>query len=574
MYTTQENVRIVISLLKEYNIHHIVLNPGGTNIPIVQAVQDDSYFHCYCFPDERSARYFAIGIYLQTGELVAVSCTSAQATRNYIPGLTEAFYKHAPILAITTSKLERFQYQDYMQAPDQMSLPVDSVKRSFDLPPVTDDNTRMQCINSAREAMLELTHRNPGPIQLNIRIVDVQQGQFEQVELPVIRTIKRYMAWDEWSDVDLGGKRVLVIIGEHRPFTQRQKDALDNFCTGYNVVVYVNHLSNYHGIYSIHGNLLVSCGGLKHLNPDIIITIGGQTGDYSIYNALNLAKNPEHWRVCEDGNVVNTYNRLNKIFECHAFYFFNRMKKDMQVDHSYYEEWKNMNSTMNYNVEVPFSNLYVAQQLYKDIPQNSIMNFAILNSLRSWSYFPLNTSIQGYANVAAFGIDGCNSMLIGESMNTNEFCFIVTGDLAFFYDMNALGIRHIKNNVRILLVNNNGGAEFKIMTRNWTDNVNVDNFISANGHNGNAKGWAENCGFKYISAKNKEEFSNVKNEFINENFRPILFEVFTEEVDEVVAMSEFIGKNKIVKSGDKIKAVVSSIVGNEGLKVIKKIVRR
>ena len=182
-----------------------------------------------------------------------------------------------------------------------MSLPVDSVKRSFDLPPVTDDNTRMQCINSAREAMLELTHRNPGPIQLNIRIVDVQQGQFEQVELPVIRTIKRYMAWDEWSDVDLGGKRVLVIIGEHRPFTQRQKDALDNFCTGYNVVVYVNHLSNYHGIYSIQGNLLVSCGGLKHLNPDIIITIGGQTGDYSIYNALNLTKNTEHWRVCEDG---------------------------------------------------------------------------------------------------------------------------------------------------------------------------------------------------------------------------------------------------------------------------------
>ena len=52
MYTTQENVRIVISLLKEYNIHHIVLNPGGTNIPIVQAVQDDSYFHCYSVPDE------------------------------------------------------------------------------------------------------------------------------------------------------------------------------------------------------------------------------------------------------------------------------------------------------------------------------------------------------------------------------------------------------------------------------------------------------------------------------------------------------------------------------------------
>ena len=47
MYTTQENVRIVIALLKQYNIRHIVVSPGGTNIPISQAVQDDPFFICY-----------------------------------------------------------------------------------------------------------------------------------------------------------------------------------------------------------------------------------------------------------------------------------------------------------------------------------------------------------------------------------------------------------------------------------------------------------------------------------------------------------------------------------------------
>ena len=118
LYTIQENVRIVISLLKQYNIRHIVVSPGGTNIPISQAVQEDSFFKCYSVPDERSAMYFAIGLHLQTGEVIATSCTSAQATRNYVPGLTEAFYKHTPILAITTAKLGRFQYQYYMQAPD------------------------------------------------------------------------------------------------------------------------------------------------------------------------------------------------------------------------------------------------------------------------------------------------------------------------------------------------------------------------------------------------------------------------------------------------------------------------
>ncbi len=574
MYTIQENVRIVVALLKQYNIRYMVLNPGGTNIPFVDAVQKDPFFTCYSVPDERSAMYFAIGLYLQTGETIATSCTSAQATRNYVPGLTEAFYKHVPILAITTSKLERFQYQDYMQSPDQCSLPRDAVKRSFDLPPITDENTRVLCYHNAKEAILETTHRSPGPVQLNIRIVDTQQGKFEDVQLPAIRLLKRYMAWEDWSDVNLKDKKILIVVGEHRPFTERQVSAINAFCESHNVAVYVNHLSNFHNGYSVHANLLMTCGGMRTLHPDVLITIGGQTGDYPAYGALCGLTEAEHWRVCEDGGYVDTYNRLTKIFECPDYYFFERFTGEGTIDHSYYEAWKSLNDTMNYEVEVPFSNLYVAQQMYKHIPQGSIMNFAILNSLRCWSYFQLDRSIQCYGNVAAFGIDGCNSMLIGESMNTDALCFIITGDLAFFYDMNALGIRHIKNNVRILLVNNCGGGEFEIMTRAWKEKVNVDKYISAKGHNGNAKGWAENCGFRYISASSKEEFQQVYGEFIAECEQPVLMEVFTESADEPKAIDELVEANKIVSSEAKLKNIVSSVIGEQGVAVLRKIIKK
>lgn len=572
MYTIQENVRIVVSLLKQYHIKYLVLNPGGTNIPLVHAVQNDPFFTCYSVPDERSAMYFAIGLYLQTGEVIATSCTSAQATRNYIPGLTEAFYKHAPILAITTSKLERFQYQDYMQAPDQCSLPKDAVKKTYDLPPVTDENTRVQCYHNAKEAILELTHRNPGPVQLNIRIVDKQQGKFEEVELPSVKPLKRYMAWDQWEDVDFNAKKVLIVIGEHRPFTDRQQTAIDSFCRSYNAAVYVNHLSNFNGEYSIQANLLVSSGGLKLLQPDILITIGGQTGDYPIYTALCGLSETEHWRVSEDGHYVDTYNRLTKIFECPDYYFFERFAKETEGNHDYYEAWKALNDTMNYDVEVPLSNLYVAQQLYKQIPEGSVINFAILNSLRCWSFFPLNPSIECYANVAAFGIDGCNSMLIGESMNTENLSFIVTGDLAFFYDMNALGIRHIKNNVRVLLINNNGGAEFKLMTSSWEEPVSVEKYVSACGHNGSAKGWAENCGFLYLTASTKDELNEVKDAFLTPCEKPILLEVFTNNVDERIADESIISSNRITNNSDKLKRLVTSVLGQQGVSVIKKII--
>lgn len=572
MYTIQENVRIVVSLLKQYNIRLLVLSPGGTNIPLVQAVQDDSFFTCYSVPDERSAMYFAIGLYLQTGEIIATSCTSAQATRNYIPGLTEAYYKHAPILAITTSKLERFQYQDYMQAPDQCSLPKDSVKKTFDLPPVTDENTRAQCYHNAKEAILELTHRSSGPVQLNIRIVDLQQGKFENFELPSLRPLKRYMAWDAWDDISLKSSKILIVVGEHRPFTSRQQKAIDKFCKKHNVVVYVNHLSNFHNDYSLQANLLVASGGIATLHPDIIITIGGQTGDYPVYGALCGMTNSEHWRVSEDGAYVDTYNRLTKIFECPDYYFFERLDDGKEIGHGYYEQWKKLTESMFYDTEVGFSNLYVAQQLHKKIPKGSIMNFAILNSLRCWSYFPLDPSVKCYANVAAFGIDGCNSMLIGESMDTDALCFIVTGDLAFFYDMNALGIRHIKNNVRILLINNGGGAEFEVMTQHWSERINVDKYVSAKGHNGNAKGWAENCGFMYIKANTKEEFQSNYTSFVKENNQPILFEIFTNSFDEPQAIEAFLGRNRIVNTEDKIKQVVTSVIGTKGVSLVKKII--
>lgn len=574
MYTIQENVRIVVSLLKQYNIRYLVLNPGGTNIPLVHAVQNDPFFTCYSVPDERSAMYFAIGLYLQTGEIVATSCTSAQATRNYVPGLTEAYYKHVPVLAITTSKLERFQYQDYMQAPDQCSLPRDSVKRTFDLPPVTDDNTRAFCYHNAKEAILELTHRSPGPVQLNIRIVDIQQGKFEDVDLPKIRPLRRYMAWEDWNDVELKGKKILVVVGEHRPFTPRQQKALDIFCKHFNVAVYTNHISNFHNDYSVQANLLVSSGGIQPLQPEVIITIGGQTGDYPVYGALCGLKESEHWRVSEDGNYVDTYNRLTKIFECPDYYFFERFKAEGDNDHSYYEAWVALNNTMDYDVNLPFSNLFVAQQLYHHIPKNSIMNFAILNSLRCWNYFPLEQSISCFANVAAFGIDGCNSMLIGESMNTDNLCFIVTGDLAFFYDMNALGIHHIKNNVRVLLINNCGGAEFKVMTQHWEEHIDVNKYISACDHNGSAKGWAENCGFSYLAASSKEEFSEVMNSFLSKSEKSVLLEIFTDSNDEQKAIELFVGQNRIATSEDKIKSLVGSIIGKKGVSVLKKIIKR
>lgn len=582
MYTILENARIVLALLKKHNIRHIVLSPGGSNIPIVQGVQQDPFFKCYSVVDERSAMYFAIGLYLQTGEIIATSCTSAQATRNYLPGLTEAFYKHVPILAITMSKHPMYLGQDYMQCPIQTSLPIDAVKKSFSLPCINTAQERYQCIRTANEAILELTHNGNGPVQLNIEELDSQTWLFDNniLALPDVRSIRRFYTINGEGE-DLKNKKIMLLIGEHRPFSALEIKAINLFCELYNVFVYTNHISNFYNNYSLCANIVASTITeklfIEKLKPDILLSIGGLTGDYAIYHKLFNSPDGsfEHWRIDFDGRVVDTYNKLTRIYKMDLETFFGGFTENNAHDHSFYKAWFELYNTIDFNIDIPFSNLYAAQKMHNRLPHDCKIHFAILNSLRTWSYMPLAQGIQASSNVAAFGIDGGLSTIIGQSVETDSLCFHVTGDLSFFYDMNALGIRHIKNNLRVLLINNNGGMEFKF--GNLPSKTDVESYIAADNHFKNAKGWAETNGFIYLQASNKVDFEMNIETFLSDSSSPILFELFISPSDEKIANHKFIMKNMRGVKGEKfsfvIKKEVKKIIGQSNIERLKNVLK-
>ena len=542
--SNQDNIQILVKLLKESNIRYVILNPGTTNIPFITAVQDDPFFRCFSVVDERSSMYFAIGLYLQTGEPVVTCCTSAQAGRNYLPGLTEAFYKRVPILAVTMEKHPRFLYQEYMQGPHQASVPKDCVKKTFEVPYISDENDYLHSVRLINEAILELTHHGTGPVQLCIPCLDFALDEF----VPTARAIKRHSEMTGLPHLSLAGKKILIVVGEHRPFCPEEQQAIERFCGCHDAVVYTNLLSNYHGAYTVCGNLALTttdtAAFASRYAPDLIISIGGQPGDYPLYGKLSSMQlsDTEHWRVAEDGNVVDTYDKLTRVFECRVATFFNAYTTSGESEHGYYEKWKALAASRVNDTQVPFSSLYIAQTLHSLIPADSTMYFSILNSLRMWSLFTLDPSIACYSNVGAFGIDGGLSTIIGQSVVSDKLSFIVIGDLAFYYDMNSLSIRHIKNNLRVLLINNNGGVEFKLSP---CDMSSRDRYIAAANHFKNAEGWARTCGFEYYSARSKEEFSEHMQDFVSDSSVPILFEIFVTDKDEAGAFQMLLNENAL-----------------------------
>lgn len=234
--------------------------------------------------------------------------------------------------------------------------------------------------------------------------------------------------------------------------------------------------------------------------------------------------------------------------------------------------------------EIPFSNIWIAKQLASRLPENSVLHLGILNTLRSWNFFEIPNSVLSYSNVGGFGIDGDISSLIGASFaHKDKLYFGVLGDLAFFYDMNVIGNRHVGNNVRIILINNGKGVEF----RNYNHPAAqfgemADQFMAAAGHYGNqsselVKHYAQDLGYEYLCASSKDDFEKAAARCLTPELtdKPILFEIFTKTEDEKEALIAIrsIETSSSTMMKKTVKQLVRQVLGESAVEQIKKVLR-
>lgn len=578
-YTNERNVQIVIALLKAHGIHRVIVSPGTTNMTFVVSIENDPWFHIWSSVDERSASYLACGMAAETGEPVVISCTGATASRNYMPGLTEAYYRKLPVLAITSTRGNYKIGHLIDQQIDRRNIPNDIAIESVTIPMVKDYEDERFCEIEANKAILALKLNGGGPVHINM--YTRYSHDFSVREIPHVNTIYRHTIYDkEWPSIPHDG-RIVVRIGSHADFTEEQTSAIDEFCATYDAVVCCDHTSGYRGKYEVHGQLVFGQqmwqSSLR--NTNLCIHIGEVSGDQFCVNAKHT------WRVSPDGALRDTFGNLRRVFMMLETDFFNHYKKE-DCNHTEYLDSlnKEIDEIKNKIPNLPFSNIWMAQQMHDKLPKGCEIHFGIYHSLRSWNFFKLPMGIQAKCNVGGFGIDGGVSSMIGASLSNSDKLFIgVFGDLAFFYDMNVIGNRHVGNNVRILLINNGKGNEF----RNYGHPCfflgdEADKYIAAAGHYGNmsnflVKNYAENLGYDYLKAANKEEFISGIEHFLSPHIgdRPILFEVFTETDDESNALETIlnivIDQKAQIKTN--IKKAVKKVVGDKGIETIMKIIK-
>lgn len=532
---------LLVSYLKQNGIKHMVISSGTRAIPFIKAIESDSYFTCYSVIDERNAAFFAMGLSQELNEPIGLTCTSGTAASNYLSGMTEAYYSHTPVVAITADRSMQVLNQLETQKVNQPAIFEAITEKSITLPVIKDQDDFWYAKHLLDEVFLAMHKHGMGPIHINLPIEGSTNEitiAREQAIADIFKQLQYYSyanpeKWDAAFAELKSYKKILVVIGQFLNMDNETAEQIREFCQKKQIPILGDNLSNFRA-----EEMVFASAPIKALNvatfekilPDLVISIGNNFQE-RIKDLLKAHRNKfAHWIIDEGGVVRDWSKSLTALFDCKTAYFFKKFnaESDYSTDGTYLNLWKELEVKAVLPPEKPWSNFYLAREFSKCIPLESLLHLAILNSTRLMQFFKLPESVKVSGNVSSFGIDGCLPTLIGQSVASPEkLSFILLGDLSFFYAMNAISIRGISKNVRILLSNNGGGAEFHIFPHIQEDNT-IDLNIAAS-HGFTAKAWAESVGFEYLSASNKETLSTNLPKFVStEGDKPKILEVFTD----------------------------------------------
>lgn len=548
MYSDDPVVLELLSLLKAYNVRHVVIAPGSRHRAITLSLEQDKDFTLYSVVDERSAGFFALGLIQSLGVPVATLCTSGTASINFGSAIVEAYYQKLPLCVITPDRLPELLGQMEDQMFPQTNMFRDFTRYVALLKPVHTALDRWYVNRILNEALDALTADGGGPVQINIPfLTHLVHMKAETLPNPkVIRRHRLHSSGPDWATIAqrLQGRRVQIVWGQTAPPPPALREAFDAFANTFDAVTLADHLSNLDHPSRVRLPLLylhLPAAKLPALRPDIVITVFGNIVFQDNVNSLYREYGVEHWRVDEDGEVSDPFRRLTDVFQMSPELFFRETAKLIAPNPQagYRRTCMELADKLPDFPDNVYGETAAIGRFLAKLPKNSILHVANSAPMRMVQFFELDPSVQVFANRGINGIDGSMSSAIGYAMASQRPNFLVIGDLSFFYDMNSLWIRHRPANLRILVLNNEGGA---VMHMAWGYSPQVGMHASA-AHQTSVRGWVESLGIRYAAATDLDGLDAALDVFTDDSVNePMVLEVFTEKNSDIRQMKVFYGQ--------------------------------
>ncbi|HET8866127.1 MAG TPA: 2-succinyl-5-enolpyruvyl-6-hydroxy-3-cyclohexene-1-carboxylic-acid synthase [Gracilimonas sp.] len=474
---------VFVRSLFEEGLEHVVISPGSRSTALTLAFSAHSGFKKHISIDERSAAFMALGLGKSTGKPAVLVCTSGSALANYFPAVIEASQSGVPIIILSADRPPHYRGIGSSQTIDQLKIfgnyPVffheigepDFKGRSRKRLELAAAQAVQESVGKAGVAHLNFAFSKPfEPDPKFLRQVEFENEKRSRRPSPKYSQETGSIKMGEifWSDL-ISAEKPLIIVGP-----TSSSDHLD-FITPLARVLDAPILaepgsqipSSRHTIQGFDG-FLKNTDNWPELNADLILRFGQQP----VSKALNLFldkksevmqisfMNPAHWI---DGSLSShkqiTLNAPLDIPEVTGAADKGWLKKWKKTE----KDFKNFREE-NLHPSTPITDGYVFSKISDTLPKRSFTMLSNSFSVRDMSLFGEFDGKEIYVNRGTAGIDGITSTAMGLSLATDKPGILMTGDIAFLHDSNALLMaKEINQPLVIVILNNGGGTIFRML---------------------------------------------------------------------------------------------------------------
>lgn len=466
-----QNIANIPEICSLFDVSHAVISPGSRNAPLIFSFTASKKIHCLSIVDERSAGYFALGIAQNSNNPVVLICTSGTAVLNYAPAIAEAYYQGIPLIVLTADRPPELIDQNDGQAIRQPNIFNNIIKASYNLP-ISNDASYSDRI--VYEALQKAISERKGPIHIN---VPLREPLYEK--LPAINLSKKYqkpvvvetninkteleLLRSIWST---SGKK-MIICGFNA--TPDYKEAVLKLSERNDTVVIAENIANISSKRIIFNPDPLFHSAPQQLSPDLIITVGNSIVSKRLKLFLRNHDVAEHWHIHESNTAIDTFNKLTKTIHATPKQLLNELSCTTETASTYSSIFNTHRKKLAFIHDkfvnsCPYSDLKVVDLLLKHIPTHSDVHLSNSTSIRYSQLFKPDHTIRYFSNRGTSGIDGCTSTALGSAFSSQQTTTIITGDIAFLYDSNALWNKYLEQcRLKIIVLNNKGGNIFSFI---------------------------------------------------------------------------------------------------------------
>jgi 2-succinyl-5-enolpyruvyl-6-hydroxy-3-cyclohexene-1-carboxylate synthase len=444
--------RVIVRQIVEAGVTDVVISPGSRNAPLSIAFHQASVkglINLHVRIDERTAAFFALGIAKASGRPVPIVCTSGTAAANYHPAVLEASHTNAPLLVLTADRPASMRKTGANQTTEQARIFGKAVRYFADIS------------GSVYPMELPFNSLQSGPVHLNIQFEEPLIGDKSDNWLNDL-TIAAPKVFDRKAPGTFYTKstRGVLAIGHDRGGLS--VDAVKDFAEKLGWPVIAEDPLTFENAASHASVFLTSKTIADDLAPDTVVVIGRTTLSRSINAFIKMARkqiviDPRMATVDTDRMADQKFTQLPVV-------------EVQPADTEYADKWKkySLRAAKLVSDISTWSEQLVAREIAAGVPTGTSLFISSSRPIRDLEGFAVaRTGVETFANRGLAGIDGNISTALGIASQRKE-TIAVLGDLGFLHDLTGL-IHKEKINLKILVINNDGGGIFSTLSQRGVD---------------------------------------------------------------------------------------------------------